>query len=221
MGNRAKNPKPPETEKFMKLEEGKRNRIINAAMKEFRYGFKKASTDIIVKDAGISKGLLFHYFGTKGQIYAFTLRFATDLIESDFFSMMNKGQQDILEVIWQVALLKKDITKKHPYLYDFLNGAHIHRDDAPDAELAMVFEEEQNAAYEEFYSQCDKGLFRKDIDYRKAIDIIFMTIDGVINEEESRAISHGGWDDGRYESFLESLRGYMDIFRVCFYETKK
>ena len=53
--------KPAEIEKFLKLDDEKRDRILNAAMKEFRYGYVKASTDIIVKEAGISKGLLFHY----------------------------------------------------------------------------------------------------------------------------------------------------------------
>ena len=220
MSGRAKNPKSAEIEKFMKLDEDKRNRIVNAAMKEFRYGFKKASTDIIIKEAGISKGLLFHYFGTKEQLYVFVVRYATELVNSNYFGMMNKGNQDILEVFWQIALLKKDVTDQYPCLYDFLNGIYAHKADAPDIEFAKVFEKEQEAAFEEIYNQCDATLFREDIDYRKAIDIIAWTLDSMIDDEESKAVSSGGWDDEHYDKFLEALKGYMDIFRLCFYKKK-
>lgn len=52
--------------KFLELDKLKQDRIINAAMKEFALkGYKNASTNEIVKEAGISKGLLFHYFTNK------------------------------------------------------------------------------------------------------------------------------------------------------------
>jgi AcrR family transcriptional regulator len=187
-------------------------------MKEFCYGYKKAATDAIIKEAGISKGLLYHYFGAKEQLYGFLVRYASDLVQKDYFDMMNRGHQDILEVFWQVALLKKDISNQYPYLYDFLNSLHVHRSDAVNMEITSVFEEEQRAAYEELYNQCDKSLFREDIDHKKAIDIISLTLDSLFDDGEAKAISAGGWDDENYENFLELLRGYLDVFRVCFYK---
>lgn len=196
-------------EKFTKLEEDKRQRIINAAMKEFRYGYKKASTDIIVKEAGISKGLLYHYFGTKEQLYAFLAHYALELIDNDFFDMMRQSQ-DILESFWQFALLKKDLTDQHPYLYDFVNGIYTHRDDAP-AAMAQ-FEQEHEAVCAQLYDQCDSSLFRDDIDHRRVIDIISFTLDSMVD-----SVAH----DDDYEGFLEALRGYFDIFRLCFYKKEK
>jgi len=217
MGRTAKQERPADIEKFMNLAPDKRDRMINAAMKEFRYGYKKASTDAIVKEAGISKGLLYHYFGSKEQLYVFLIRHATELVHSGFYDMMNKGNQDILDVFWQMALLKKDLTDQYPYLYEFASGAHVHRADAPYIEIERI-EKEQEDAYEELYTQCDAGLFRADIDYKKAIDIIAYTLDSLIDGEETKAISEGGWNDAHYEQFLESLRSYLDIFRVCFYK---
>jgi len=44
--------------KFLALEPEKQSRIINAAIKEFVHkGYNKASTNEMVKDADISKGL--------------------------------------------------------------------------------------------------------------------------------------------------------------------
>jgi AcrR family transcriptional regulator len=215
---RAKDPKSADIEKFMKLKDDKRNRILNAAMKEFRYGFKKASTDIIVKEAGISKGLLFHYFGTKEQLYVFLARYGADLMQGDYFEMINQGHQDILEVFWQMALLKKDIANQHPYLYDFLNGVYIHRADAPGVEITTLLEEEERILYDEILSKCDMGLLRDDIDHRKAIDIIFIVMENIMTVEESRVFSAGGRDDENYEKFLEVLRGYSDIFKKTLYK---
>ena len=59
-------------EKFFDLQREKQDRIINAALKIFaQNGYKHASTDVIVKEAGISKGLLFHYFSSKSGLYSF------------------------------------------------------------------------------------------------------------------------------------------------------
>ena len=50
-------------DKFFDLKQEKQDRMINASLKIFsRGGYRHASTDEIVKEAGISKGLLFHYF---------------------------------------------------------------------------------------------------------------------------------------------------------------
>ena len=57
---------------LVKVDVEKRDKIINSALKEFSINtFQKASTNTIVEDAGISKGLLFHYFGSKEKLYKY------------------------------------------------------------------------------------------------------------------------------------------------------
>ncbi len=59
-------------EKFFDLKKEKQDRMINAALNQFsQCGYKQASTDTIVAEAGISKGLLFHYFISKEGLYDF------------------------------------------------------------------------------------------------------------------------------------------------------
>jgi len=210
--------KPADIEKFLKLDDDKKDRILNAAMKEFRYGYMKASTDIIVKEASISKGLLFHYFGTKEQLYLFLVRRASELVQKDYFDMISLGHKDILEGFWQLALLKKDITDQYPFLYAFIYSAHTHRSDFPDVELTEPLMQRHLAVYEELYSQCDTTLFREDIDHKKAIDVIAWTVDSLIDDADAKALSAGGWEGEDYERFLDSLKGYLDVFRLCFYK---
>jgi len=215
MTTRAKDSKTVDFDKFLKLDKDKRTRIINAAMKEFRYGYKKASTDLIVKEAGISKGILFHYFGTKEQLYAFVVSYVLEFAQMKYFEGLDKEQNDILEILWQAALFKIDISRQYPYLHDFLIGSYVHSEDVPSVEINSIFEKGYDLAYEEMIARCDETLFRDDIDHTKAINILCMTIDGLVNDAKSGFVSG---DEESYDKFLEELQSYLDIFRLTFYK---
>lgn len=61
-------------EAFEKLPEDKQEMILSAGIREFsQKSYKEASTDSITKACGISKGILFHYFGSKKEFYLFCL----------------------------------------------------------------------------------------------------------------------------------------------------
>lgn len=66
-------------EAFEKLSDDKKELILSSGMKEFsQKPYKEASTDSITKACGISKGLLFHYFGSKKEFYLFCLERAME-----------------------------------------------------------------------------------------------------------------------------------------------
>lgn len=59
------------TEAWQTLPEAKRRTVTEAAVAEFAArGYSGASMNTLVKAAGISKGSLFHYFGSKGDLFA-------------------------------------------------------------------------------------------------------------------------------------------------------
>lgn len=201
------------------MENKKRDRIVNAAMKEFRYGYKRASTETIVREAGISKGLLFHYFGTKENLYEFLVRYAMDVLQKEYFDILNLGQRDILEGIWQQALLKRDISDKYPHIYDFLNGIYTHIEDTPKVEISSLYIEKQKTAMEDMYNHCDTTLFREDVDPKRAVNLIWWAIEGFYVVEETKMAYMDGELVQNYEHFLRELRSYLDTFRLCFYKT--
>jgi len=212
--------KPSNIQKFMALEVKKRDRILNAAMKEFRYGYKKASTDIIVREAGISKGLLFHYFGTKDQLYEFLIRYAMDVVEANHFDMLNMGHRDILEGFWQATLLERDISDQYPSIYGFLEGVNTYREDLPNTEISDAFFQKQESVAAQLYNECDTSLFREDIDSQKAVDLICWAMNGFFDYTDFKLSSlEEGWEGQNYEDFLEELRDYLDIVRLCFYKS--
>ena len=59
---------------FEKLPDDKKARIVKAGISAFsRSPYKDVSTDTITKACQISKGILFHYFGSKKQYYLYCL----------------------------------------------------------------------------------------------------------------------------------------------------
>ena len=205
--------------KFMALDESKRDRIINAAMNEFRYGYKRASTDTIVKKAGISKGLLFHYFGTKENLFEFLINFAMEKVQRGHMDMLDYGGRDLLEGIWQMALQKKDISDRYPHIYEFAYAVHAHWDDLPGDEIFLAFWEKQEALNTQLIEACDTGMLREDIDPQKATAMLGWTVSGFFEYANAKkAYSKEGWEDEDYEIFLKELRSYLDILKLCFYK---
>ncbi|UCG38830.1 MAG: TetR/AcrR family transcriptional regulator [bacterium] len=61
--------------RFERLEPTLRQRILDAALREFgRFGYGAASMNRLVEGAGISKGALFKYFGTKAGLFEHVYR---------------------------------------------------------------------------------------------------------------------------------------------------
>lgn len=61
-------------ETFEKLTKDKKNTIIKSGISEFSLkSYSEASTDAITRNCGISKGILFHYFGSKKELYIYCL----------------------------------------------------------------------------------------------------------------------------------------------------
>ena len=203
--------------KIMAMDTDKRDRILNAAMKEFSKGYKHASTDNIVREAGISKGLLFHYFSTKKDLFLFLHEYALKMILAEFFDLINLEQRDILERWRQVILLKIDLVHKYPAIFEFITAAYLGENEEAAAELDQRKDAFSEDIYPKLFHDVDYSLFRDDIDPKKAVDVIIFTMEGYSNREVSPEKKLEDYEP-EYERFLKEVDGYIDLFRKCFYK---
>jgi len=169
--------------KVMALEPERRERLLKAAMHAFREGFKNASTDQIVKNAGISKGLLFHYFGTKEGLYGFLLWYAFDVMVREYADLINYTQRDIIERLRQTILLKWDLGYKYPDLSEFLLAAYTRERDDPSDQFAGMFQAVQADVGGRLTEDIDTSLFRDDVDAGQAVNIIQWSLFGYSNSK--------------------------------------
>ena len=112
-------------EKFWDLNKSKQDNMIGSAVKIFALnGFRHASTDEIVAEASISKGLLFHYFHSKSGLYSFLVeycaRFALVELNSE---LRRKEGLSFFESARALARAEASAMRRYPYLTLFLEQA--------------------------------------------------------------------------------------------------
>ncbi len=110
-------------EKFWDLKKTKQDNMINGSLKVFALnGFDHASTDEIVGEAGISKGLLFHYFYNKVGLYEFLVGYSTRFALVELNSELRRNETlpffDLMEILTKSEASTVSI---YPYLFLFLD----------------------------------------------------------------------------------------------------
>ncbi len=204
-------------QKFFSLESEKKARIINAALKEFaRNGYSKASTNDIVKEAGISKGSLFNYFNSKRELYLFLLDCVVKIIEQ-IYAEVDWMEPDFFTRMRQLGEVKYKIYKKYPHAFNFIKTAA--REDAAEVkpEINRIGKAIIAEGLERGYQNIDWSKFREDIDRERMIKIINWTMLGFAEEERDKVKS---FEEVGTE-VLKEADEYFSILRRCFYKKEE
>lgn len=204
--------------KFFNLDKEKQDRIINAAIKEFaQKGYDSASTNEIVKEAGISKGLLFHYFKNKKQLFFFLFDYCYNLVADEFYKKVDLTERDFFKRIRQAVLIKMDLQTNYPDILTFIQEAFMQ--DSP--EIKDEFDkkkQELNAVnIGIIYDGIDHSKFRDDVDVQKILKIISWTFEKMSDEELYKAKMVPGHKIDYEKVFMEAEE-YFEIFIKCFYK---
>ncbi|MDR6120883.1 TetR/AcrR family transcriptional regulator [Bacillus sp. SLBN-46] len=204
--------------KFLNLDSEKQNRIINAAIKEFaQKGYSNASTNEIVKEAGISKGLLFHYFQNKKQLFLFLFDSCVELITDDFYKKIDLTETDFFQRIRQSVLIKMELLAQYPNIFKFVEKAYL--DDSADiqTEMQKKIRELNHINIGKIYEGIDVSKFRDDIDIQKIFKIITWTFEKLSDEELYKAKLLPNYEID-YQKVQKEAEEYFEILIKCFYK---
>lgn len=204
-------------DRFLELEQEKREQIIRAAMNEFAVrGYDQASTNTIVKEAGISKGLLFHYFGSKKRLFMFIYEYAIQTVLNNVWQEIDLEQKDVLDRWRQVAALKIELLAKYPELFNFLMTAYFDSANDKTATMQSTNQEHLAAFMRDFFADIDYSLFRPGVDIPRALEVTNWTIEGFSNKlaGQIKGIPLAEID---FFSIMQELDHYIELLRSCFY----
>jgi len=103
---------------FTNLSEEKQQRIFQAAINEFAdEGYKSASMNVVVKEAGISKGSLFQYFSTKLDLFDSIVTNATLLVKKQLRIARDESKGQLIKVrLSRLIRAGFDFIENHPKL---------------------------------------------------------------------------------------------------------
>ncbi|MDR2356024.1 MAG: TetR/AcrR family transcriptional regulator [Clostridiales Family XIII bacterium] len=200
------------------IDEEKKARIIAAAVAEFAaHGYKNANTNRIVKEAGVSKGLLFHYFGSKKALYLYLYDYAMRLVIDEAFSRFDRSERDIFKRWRAGTVLKYDIMRRHGPLFEFILDAYARADDEVRNAIDALTGTWIETAWRDLRENLDLSLFRTDIDTEKAIHILFWTLAGYSRKMVAPSMPLAYYRE-HYDALLEGLDGYLDTLRRLLYK---
>lgn len=205
-------------EKLLNLEPNRREEIINAALKEFATkGFNDASTNVIAKEAGISKSLMFHYVNNKKDFFLFLYDYCLEIIKKEYFDLVDLSETDIFERLRQAYLLKVRILKQYPWIFDFSKVVVYTDSEAVNNELNERKKKLEENSMQNFYGDIDTSNFRENLDVEKSKQLIYWAVGGYANQilEEMRNNKNYNVD---YEKIRLEFDGYLNELKKSFYK---
>ncbi|WPC43939.1 TetR/AcrR family transcriptional regulator [Clostridium sp. JS66] len=204
--------------KFLSIDIEKQNRILNAAMKEFaKNGYEKASTNEIVKESEISKGLLFHYFKNKKQLFLYLYDYCVELNMNEFYKKINLNESDFFTRLRQTQLIKMELLKKYPEIFRFIKSAYLEESSEIKQELEAKNKELMKKGVDVLFKGIDTSKFKEGIDIKKVINIVVWTLQGFANEVMTREKLSSSNQINYDNAFLEEDE-YLNMLKYCFYK---
>ncbi|WP_049945413.1 TetR/AcrR family transcriptional regulator [Butyrivibrio sp. AC2005] len=198
-------------EKFFDLKKEKQDRIINAALRAFALGgYMHASTDDIVKMAGISKGLIFHYFETKLGLYQFVYDYSIRVINLEISTGISRDITDFFTIREEVERVYSLCMQQYPYIKLFLYNAAV--EDTPEAASAILdTREHYDESIRAILDRGDITRFKPEANYQ----IVDNMIEMVNKEILERMFQEGVFQP---EDYYEEVLKYMEMLRAISYD---
>lgn len=196
--------------KFFDLSKEKQDRMINAALKVFAaQGYRHGSTDDIVREAAVSKGLLFHYFGSKLGVYRFVYDYSVKYMSLELRSVVDPKERDLFLILKQVERARMHAMRGYPCMQLFLNRALA--EDSCEALLAV--EEKRRVlegAYASIAAQIDYAAMPAGTDGEMLRKMLDFTVKGLMAERFLDA-------SFQPELLYGEICGYLDMMRKIVY----
>lgn len=194
-------------EKFFDLNRDKQDRMINAALKVFaENGYKHASTDVIVKEAGISKGLLFHYFINKIGLFSFLFDYSIKYMLFEFDRLISPKETNYFKIRKDMERAKLNVLRSYPYMNQFIEKSLLENQ----LDVIEIIDESKNNyqdAISRYLAQGSQTGIRSDISQTQLDNLIRYTVDGLTKDQ----IYAGFFQP---DMLYEQIDSYLDMLQL-------
>ena len=207
-------------ERLESLPEEKRKNILNACLTEFaEHGYLNASTNRIVKAAGISKGLLFHYFENKKKLFLYVLDYTINQLMQKMSTYSVTLSGDFFEQIGQYALIKMRIGIEEPEMYHILYDVYGNLPKEIKDELMQRYGQILSDSRKDFIMTMDNTRLREGITAETAVNLIIDFLDGYYQRNIELFKTKTPDELLAYiNDMLDDIMGYLNIIKRGLYK---
>ncbi|MBD7909288.1 TetR/AcrR family transcriptional regulator [Sporosarcina gallistercoris] len=203
---------------FETLDEAKKKRIMDAAIHEFaERPYEQASTNRIVKEARIGKGMLFHYFETKQALYEYLVERALSVMEELSKQYLDVSEPDFIERMKGSAKLKMKVYQLHPDLFHFIGQVMLENESKIPRSLTGRLEKMQQDGMRSLFSGVDTSKFRKDVPAEEVMKLIGWSIEGY-GKELLAKLDGQTFVDLEMESYWDEFHAFLGVLKLIYYK---
>ncbi|KKM08929.1 hypothetical protein SY88_20910 [Clostridiales bacterium PH28_bin88] len=196
------------------MDSSKKQDILHACLAEFaEYGYERANTNRICEAAEVSKGLIFHYFGSKQKLFMLAVEKCINDILA-YFNVFSVDDQDFLSAMLKYSEQKMKFFMENPLHYKMLMQAFYN---APN-ELKPEIDQKRREVYdigENIILELLTRLPLKDgVNREQALSLI-MAVSNII---EGKYISTLSNQDGfSTEQYKAVEKEYIELMKLVLY----
>jgi AcrR family transcriptional regulator len=173
-------------EKFLALTQEKQDSIVAAAMSVFgAVGYKKAYISEIASAAGISKALVFFYFGSKKALYVYLIEYAFTILTAEMQGKQNSGSTDFFDRVANATKHKLSVMKRYPAVNGFLKSVYFETDKEVLPEIQKIHSQGESARFQIVLDGVDKGKFKDNVDPQLVLNILVKFSEGYVSASPS------------------------------------
>jgi len=172
--------------KFLSLPQEKQNRIVNAAMTLFgEVGYKKAYISEIAFASRISKALVFHYFGSKKDLYSYLVYNTGKIVMTEAQEARDTANKDFFDRAIITINFRLSIKQRYPAMNLFMESVFNEEEQevASDVERLLAIATDMHSKVE--LTSEEASLLKDGIDPIHVVDLIEKYAEGVVNSWNS------------------------------------
>lgn len=201
-------------EKFLNLPIEKQDFIIDAALKTFgNNGYKKASVSDIAAVAGISKAMIFHYFGTKKDLYSYLVNYCCDIIMNEINLKFDSSITDFFDRIIMASNIKIAVINRHPAILTFLYNAYFESNEDIKEIIQTVMQQSEVFRNKFVFEGLNMSKFKDGIDVNLVMKMLLWLGEGFIKSSEYNKIDNL---DKLFKEYYEC----MNLLKNNFYKAE-
>lgn len=199
-------------EKFLNLPKEKQNVIIDAALKTFgTNGYKKTSISDIANGAGISKAMVFHYFGTKKALYLYLVNLCGSIMMNEVDEKFDNSITDFFERIKMSSSIEISVMKRHTAIPSFLASAYFENDEEVKDELQGIFNGGEDFRNKIAFDGMNTSKFKEGIDLKLLMKMLVWMAEGYTKQMSNIPVN-------KIDTMLEEFNECLDMIKNNFYK---
>lgn len=205
------------TSKATPKDPAKVDRIMRAARHIFAAeGYRDAKTETIAVAAKVSKGLLFHYYGSKQALYLATVEAVTKTIMEEIDPRAYDVPNDLVTMVVQSTTYKTEFGRSHPDEMSLMIKAYGEMDQLPaklQTQLRALYEQTMTVSRRLFGKILDQMTLRPDLDREIVIDLIMGVYNQIFTEfqvhmqqkHDIKSMADTQWIVDRAKAYMQVL----------------